>query len=194
LFTLIPIDVSGLRIIGGRLRRRTFRVPKGQLTRPTLDRAKESIFNMIESRIDLEDAYVLDLFSGTGSLAFEALSRGAETATLVEHQAAVMKCAQENALALELSDACQFVRADVLVYLKSYHGPSFDLILADPPYEFDTLPRLPDLILPRLKPGGLLVLEHDSRHRFNDHEAFETARAYGRTTVSLFNAHLSTVE
>ena len=145
---------------------------------------------MIESRIDLEGADVLDLFSGTGSLAFEALSRGAETATLVEHQAAVMKCAQENAASLGLSDACVFVRADVLVYLKSNHGPPFDLILADPPYELEVLPRLPDLILPRLKPGGLLVLEHDSRHRFADHEAFETARAYGRTTVSLFNSHL----
>ncbi len=144
---------------------------------------------MIESRMDLEGAHVLDLFSGTGSLAFEALSRGAESATLVEHQSAVMKCAQENAAALALSDLCVFVRADVLVYLKSNHGPPYDLILADPPYELDTLPRLPDLILPMLKPGGLLVLEHDIRHRFTGHGAFETERAYGRTTVSLFNAH-----
>ncbi|MEZ4702435.1 MAG: 16S rRNA (guanine(966)-N(2))-methyltransferase RsmD [Rhodothermales bacterium] len=178
-----------MRIIGGRLRRRIFSAPKGHLTRPTSDRAKESIFNMVEARLDLDDAHVLDLFAGTGSLGFEALSRGAASATFVEQQAQVMKCLQENAASLDLTDACVFVRADVLPYLKNQSGPPYELVLADPPYDLDTLPRLPDLIVPLLEPGGLLVLEHDSRHRFDDHPAFELSRAYGRTTVSLFNAH-----
>ena len=138
--------------------------------------------------MDLENAHVLDLFAGTGSLGFEALSRGAASATFVEQQAPVMKCLQDNAAALGLSDACVCVRADVLAYLKNQSGPPYDLVLADPPYDLEALPRLPDLILPMLAPGGMLALEHDSRHRFDSHPAFELSRAYGRTTVSLFNA------
>ena len=177
-----------MRIIAGRLRRRTLRAPKGLLTRPTTDRVREALFNLIESRLALDEAVVLDLFAGTGSLGLEAVSRGAAAATFVEQQARVLKVARQNADALDVADLCWFFRADAVAYLEHYNGPPFDLILADPPYDLEALPRLPDLALPHLNPGGLFVLEHDARLAFDTHPRLDTSRPYGRTVVSVFRA------
>ena len=176
-----------MRIIAGRLRRRSLQAPKGHLTRPTSDRTRESLFNLVESRMDLDGADVLDLFAGTGALGFEALSRGAAAATFVEANPLVLKVARKNAAALDVEIACAFLRADAVAYVQRYSGPPFDLVLADPPYELDDLPRLPDLVLPHLRPGGLFVLEHDKRHRFDAHPHLDTSRPYGRTIVSVFH-------
>jgi len=78
------------------------------------------------------------------------------------------------------------MQTDLDAYLERYNGPPFDLILADPPYDLEGLARLPDLALPHLRPHGLFVLEHDTRHDFEDHPALDTSRAYGRTIVSVF--------
>lgn len=177
-----------MRIIAGRFRRRTLLAPKGHLTRPTTDRTRESLFSLLESRMSLDGADVLDLFAGTGSLGLEALSRGAQDVTFVEANGAVLKYTRRNAAALAVEDACAFLRADVVGYLERYQGPPFDLILADPPYTLPALPRLPGLALPLLKPEGYFALEHDRRHRFDDHPALLLSRPYGRTTVSLFQA------
>lgn len=175
-----------MRIIGGRLRRRTLHAPRGHVTRPTTDRTRESLFGLIESRMSLDGTDVLDLFAGTGSLGLEAVSRGAHAVTFVEKEGHVLKYARRNAAELGVEDHCVFFRADAVRYLERYHGPPFDLILADPPYDLPALPRLPDLALRSLKPGRLFVLEHDRRHRFDDHPALETTRTYGRTLVSVF--------
>ncbi|GIV59663.1 RsmD family RNA methyltransferase [Rhodocaloribacter litoris] len=175
-----------MRIIAGRLRRRSLRAPAGHLTRPTTDRTRESLFHLVESRLDLEGADVLDLFAGTGALGFEALSRGGRAVTFVEHDGRVLRYTRQNAEDLDVLESCTFLRADAVTYLQRYDGPPFDLILADPPYTLPAIPRLPGLALPHLKPGGLFVLEHDRRHRFTDHPALDTSRPYGRTTVSVF--------
>ena len=175
-----------MRIIAGSLKRRTLKAPKGNLTRPTSNRAREAIFNLLFSRIDLEETDVLDLFSGTGALGFEALSRGARTVTFVELNARVMAVSRDNAENLGVTEDCVFFRSDVMDYLKAYQGPSFDLVLADPPYELDGLPVLPDRVLPLLKEDGYFVLEHDRRHSFEEHPQLETSRSYGRTIVSVF--------
>lgn len=177
-----------MRIIAGRFRRRTLQAPKGHLTRPTTDRTRESLFDLVASRRDLEGAEVLDLFAGTGALGLEAMSRGAEAVTFVEQSPQVLKFTRLNAAALEVERMCVFLRADAVLYLERYGGPAFDLILADPPYELEAIPRMPALALPHLKPGGLFVLEHDRRHSFDDHPRLETSRAYGRTIVSVFSA------
>lgn len=177
-----------MRIIAGRLRRRTLKAPKGQITRPTADRTREALFNLLQSRIELEACHALDLFAGTGALGFEALSRGAEAATFVESNGAVMRCCRQNANLLEVEEACTFLQSDVLAYIKAFHEPAFDLVMADPPYELDALPRLPALAMPLVKPGGLFVLEHDRRHSFDAHEWLDTSRAYGRTIVTIFRA------
>lgn len=177
-----------MRIIAGSLRRRTFRVPAGVHTRPTTDRTREALFGLVESRLDLAGADVLDLFAGSGALGLEALSRGAAAVTFVEQQPAVLKVARDNAHALGVAEAAHFWRADAVSYLERYRGPAFSLILADPPYELPALARLPALALPHLQPEGLFVLEHDRRHRFDDHPHLDTSRAYGRTVVSIFRA------
>lgn len=177
-----------MRIIAGRLRRRLLHAPKGLLTRPTTNRVREAVFNLVESRLALDEADVLDLFAGTGSLGLEAISRGAAAVTFVEQQAKVLKVARQNAEDLGVTDLCWFFRADAVPYLDRYKGPPFDLILADPPYDLEALPRLPGLALPHLKPGGLFVLEHDTRLAFDTHPHLDTSRPYGRTSVSVFRS------
>ncbi len=175
-----------MRIIAGRLRHRVLRAPRSFLPRPTPDRTRESIFNLLINRLDLDRAVVLDLFAGTGALGLEAISRGAATITFVEKQTNVLKFARLNADDLDVADQCWFLRADAVTYLERYHGSPFDIIFADPPYDLEALPDLPDLALPHLNPGGLFVLEHDARLAFDDHPHLDTSRPYGRTIVSIF--------
>ncbi len=183
-----------MRIIGGELGRRVIRTPRGLATRPTTERTREAMFNLIESRMDIEGAHVLDLFAGTGSLGLEAVSRGAEAVVAVESDPRVLKVARENARRLGVDEAFTFIRGDALRFLKRYAGPPFDIIFADPPYELPGIPRLPELATRHLHPEGLFFLEHDVRHRFEGHPLLELSRSYGRTTVSLFRSPAYTME
>ncbi len=177
-----------MRIIAGRLRQRKLHVPKGNLTRPTMSQTRESLFHLVTSRMDLDGADVLDLFAGTGALGLEAVSRGAGSVTFVEVSGPVLKYAHRNADELGVADHCVFLRADAVAYLERYKGPAFDLILADPPYDLEAMTRLPELALPHVRPGGLFILEHDKRTRFDDHPHLDTSRPYGRTHVSVFRS------
>lgn len=175
-----------MRIIAGRLRRKTLKAPKGNLTRPTSDRTREAIFSMLEARMNVQGTRVLDLFAGTGALGLEAISRGADTVTFVETSGPVLRVARQNAEDLGVSDVCWFLRADANTYMQRYRGAAWDVVFADPPYALAQLTDLPALVLPHLNRGGWFVLEHDKRHDFGRHPHLDTARAYGRTTVSLF--------
>ena len=175
-----------MRIIAGQLRSRSFKAPKGQLTRPTTDRVRESLFNMLGSRIDFQGAIVLDLFAGTGSLGLESLSRGAALVTFVEENAVVIKCCRSNTRSLGVEEASAFFQQDAVSFLKTYRGPAFDIIFADPPYDLAALDALPGYAIPLLREGGYFALEHDQRHAFDHHELLDTSRVYGRTIVSLF--------
>ena len=178
-----------MRVTGGALARRTLEAPKGRHTRPTTDRVREALFNLVGARLDLDGAAVLDLFAGSGALGVEALSRGGAHATFVERHGPTLAVARRNADALGLAERAAFVRADALAALRQPAGPlaaRFDLVLADPPYSLDALPDLPALARPRLAPGGLLALEHDARHTFDAAPGWLLSRAYGGTVVSLF--------
>ena len=175
-----------MRIIAGRFARRKLFSPKGHLTRPTMSQTRESLFHLVESRMDLEGSHVLDLFAGTGAIGLEALSRGAESVTFVEKEGRVLKFARRNAEELEVTDQCVFLRTDAVSYLQRYSGPAYDLIVADPPYDLEAMRRMPDLALPHVAPSGLFVLEHDRRIFFDDHPNLDTCRPYGRTYVSVF--------
>jgi len=178
--------VSRIRIISGRLGRRMLAVPTAG-TRPTSSRVREAMFNMVGSRVDLDGFSVLDLFSGTGALGIEALSRGAARAVFVENKPAVLACSEENARGLGLADRCRFVRADVFEFMRSPTESRYHLILADPPYDLSGLEDLPDLASGHLSTNGLFVLEHDRRLDFSGRQDLETTRSYGRTIVSVFN-------
>ena len=154
-----------------------------------MSQTRESLFHLVDSRMELNGAHVLDLFAGTGAIGLEALSRGAESVTFVEKVGRVLKFARRNAEELGVEDRCIFIRTDAVSYLERYSGPSFDLIVADPPYELDAMPRMPDLALPHVSEGGLFVLEHDKRIFFDQdppHPELDTCRPYGRTFVSVF--------
>ena len=79
-----------------------------------------------------------------------------------------------------------FYQTDVIRFLRTYSGPPFDIIFADPPYAINGIEKLPNQAIPFLKPDGLFVLEHDQRHAFDDDERLMRSKAYGRTTVSIF--------
>jgi len=120
-----------LRIISGKY--------KGQLVsfkadhiRPTTDRVKESMFNILVG--DMEDARVLDLFSGTGSLGIEALSRGAKSLTMVEKNRKSVDIMRANIKKFAISEPIEIIQKDVISFLKTYSGPPFDVIFADPPF------------------------------------------------------------
>jgi 16S rRNA (guanine966-N2)-methyltransferase len=100
--------------------------------RPTTDREKESIFNILQNHID--SARVLDLFSGTGSLGLEALSRGAAFVQFVDFHVQSIKLIKDNIKKLKISEDHQVLKADVIKFLKTYEGPAFEIILIDPPF------------------------------------------------------------
>ena len=119
-----------MRIIAGRWRGRPIDAPPGQSTRPTADRARETLFSMLASRLgSFEDLRVADLFAGSGALGFEALSRGAATATFVEKDAKAQAIIKRNAE--KLGASARILGSSALALPRS---ESFDLIFADPPY------------------------------------------------------------
>lgn len=179
-----------MRIIAGRFRGHSLESPPGHMTRPSTSRTRESLFALVDSRIYLDGAEVLDLFAGTGALGFEAISRGASLVTFVEKDPDVLDFARQNADALGVSDQCIFINGDALTYIRRYNGPELDLILADPPYDLEGLREIPDLALPHLQTDGVLTLEHSSHDWFDEHPHQMTSRKYGRTIVTIFRPPL----
>ena len=176
-----------MRVISGKYKRRTFEVPRTFKARPTTDFAKENLFNVLNNLIDFEECNnVLDLFSGTGSISLEFVSRGCERVISVErepsHHAYIYKVKEQ----LKESNWLP-LRADVFRYIERCRE-TFDLIFADPPYALARLSELPDLIIGGglLTPNGLLILEHGKDHNFAAHAQFMQARIYGSVPVSFF--------
>ena len=176
-----------MRIITGHLKGRKIHVPENTQIRPTSDRTKESIFNIIENRKELKNATVLDLFGGTGNLGFEALSRGVESVTFVEIDPAAVTGITKTAEKFGVERRIRTIQADVNLYLAG-KANAYDIVFADPPYDFVLIPELPAILLKNgwLKEDGWFVLEHDARHSFSDHSRCAFSKAYGRTIVSIF--------
>lgn len=175
-----------MRIISGKYKRRRFDVPKTFKARPTTDFAKENLFNVIGNMIDLEDADALDLFSGTGSIAFEMLSRGCREVVSIEkefsHQAFIKKVKAELK-----ADNLITIKADAFKYIASCDR-QFDFIFADPPYALKNLREIPELILQKglLREGGIFVMEHPKEYDFSSLPLFFQKRIYGAVNFSLF--------
>ena len=176
-----------MRIITGKYRGRHFEVPRSFSARPTTDFAKENLFNVLQAYIDFSDApTALDLFSGTGSITLELVSRGCSRVISVELDA------RHNRLIKQFLDKLQDtaalpVRADVFQYVAKCRE-QFDFIFADPPYTLSQIPELPDIILDRglLKEDGLFVLEHGKQNDFSQHPRFVEHRSYGSVNFSFF--------
>lgn len=144
-----------LRIGGGAWRSRQLRFPDLPGLRPTPDRVRETVFNWLGQ--DLHGLSCLDLFAGTGAMAFEALSRGATRAVLVERSAPACKALRENRQLLQ-AEGAQIVHVDALEFLRQ-NRQRFDVIFLDPPYHQDWLPRLLPQMQAHLEAQGVLYVE-----------------------------------
>ena len=167
-----------MRVIAGSCRGRLLRAPAGTVTRPTSDRVREAIFDVLGSLVDLEEMHVADLFAGSGAMGIEAISRGAGPVVFVDDSSAAVGAIRGNLNALGIEDQAKVVREDVLRFVDRAHD--FDLALCDPPYEFASW----DGLLSRLH-ASLAVLE--SRRPLVVPPGWEVIRnkRYGGTLVTV---------
>jgi len=175
-----------VRVIAGSRKGHKLVAPRGLDTRPTSDRVRENVFNLVGP---VDGARVLDLFAGSGALGIEALSRGASSAVFVERDPDAVRTIERNLDRLRLTGA-RVVRGDVLLAIaqEAMAGTKYDLVLVDPPYGMLTeiQPRLARHLPPLLAPDGLLVVETDARVEPELPLPVRTSRKYGQTRVTLF--------
>ena len=175
-----------MRIITGRYKGRHFDIPRTFKARPTTDFAKENIFNVLTQYVDFDGAAALDLFSGTGSISLELLSRGCEPVISGEldreHHRFIQQCLQKLGTQSVIP-----IRGDVFRFLKSCHQ-QFDIVFADPPYALKELPTIPDIIFEKslLTADGIFVFEHGKDYDFSQHPHFVEHRSYGSVNFTLF--------
>jgi 16S rRNA (guanine966-N2)-methyltransferase len=174
-----------VRIIAGTHRGHRIAAPPGTKTRPTSDRVRENVFNIVAPWI--EDAHVLDLYAGSGAMGLEALSRGAARATFVEDDVHACRTINENLDKLRLG-AAQVLCQNVLRFLAT-ETRAYDLVFCDPPYdEYDrVIPQLARYAPRLLHEEGLLVLETSSRSPEPELPLTQrTSRRYGAARITLF--------
>ena len=169
-----------MRVVAGEARGRPIIAPEGNRTRPTSDRVRESIFNMLFSLGATDGATVIDLFAGSGALGIEALSRGASHCTFVEQDRRAVECIRENLDVLGFTDRSTVIQADVVTWIER-NTERVDLILADPPYADDTWIELLDSVDARW-----LVAEGSDT--IEEHPRWDVVRVktYGTTVVTVF--------
>lgn len=164
-----------IRITGGENRSRLLETPNTTLTKPTMDKVRAAVFNALGDSVKL--ARVLDLFAGSGSYGFEALSRGAKEATFVDASYEAIKTIKKNAVNLNRENV-EILNDDVLSFL-SQNSKDFDIIFADPPYKFDIYETLVKTLIERkiISDGGIIVLESERELNINE-SLFKSVRFY----------------
>jgi 16S rRNA (guanine966-N2)-methyltransferase len=175
-----------MRIIGGIYGGRKFNPPAKIPARPTTDLVKESLFNILQNVVAIEGATILDLFSGTGNIAYECASREADQIVLVELDTLSVKFIKDTFSKLGFSNY-QVLQANALKVIQTL-PQQFDVIFADPPYNLPQMGDLPNLILERqlLTTNGVLVLEHSHNVDFGQHPQCFKAKKYGGSYLSFF--------
>jgi 16S rRNA (guanine966-N2)-methyltransferase len=170
-----------VRVIGGRSRGRRLAAKLPPAVRPTSDRVRESIFDILGSRGGVEGLTVVDLFCGSGALGLEALSRGAAAATFVDQDPGALEAVRTNLEAVGLGDQpCTVVRASLPGWLAG--APSFDLALCDPPYSFEAWPDLLSILQ-----AETAVLESSDVVALPEGWVVARERRYGGTLVTVAN-------
>ena len=176
-----------MRIISGLRRGMKLSSLDGLDTRPTTDRVKENVFNIIS--FSLPCGNVLDLFAGSGALGIEAISRGSSHCTFVESNKNAIKIIKQNIESASFSDKCDILMSDAVSYLKSCSN-TFDLIFLDPPYNKGFLTPVFKTIAERklLNPGGVIVCETELSGETVSDTNFECIKQakYGKTIISIF--------
>lgn len=175
-----------MRIITGILKGRRLNPTDNLPVRPTTDMAREGLFNILNNILEYEEVRVLDLFSGTGAVSFEFISRGAKEVTSIEINSKCTDFIKRSTQQFGVNNL-RVVRADVFDLLKRAYQ-KFDVIFADPPYQLDELPSLPDLVFEKqiLADNGIFILEHSKEHMFEEHPYFWQHRKYGKVNFTFF--------
>ena len=178
-----------MRVIAGLAKGREITAPKGMNTRPTLAKVNEAIFGMIQ--FDIEGASVLDLFSGSGGLGIEAISRGAERAVFCDCDRSAYNAVKTNLKKLGFEDRADVRFGDSIALIGSLalEGKRFGIVLLDPPYETDLESRAIKALDERgvLEPGAILICEHSQKNppAFTDRFSVRKPKKYGDSYVTL---------
>ncbi len=183
-----------MRVIAGTRRGRRLTAPAGMATRPTADRLRESLFNILADQ--LHGRHVLDLFAGTGALGIEALSRGAASAVFIDRAKPALTAIAKNLAALALTDRTRVIRWDIVDNLDCLQNEPqrFDIVFLDPPYDTGAVaPALAALLrVDVLAPGARIIVEHSRRENVPVMEAVTLSdqRRFGKTLVSFMDTML----
>ncbi len=175
-----------MRIVGGKYKGRVFNPDKKFTARPTTDLAKEGLFNILANRYNFSEMKILDLFSGSGSIGYEFLSRDANEVTFVDKDHHHIRFIRKTIGILNAENAL-IIQDDVFRFIKNCPF-QYNIIFADPPYEFKFSHELPPAIFSSglLKEKGLLILEHSKSHNFLNFPEFKELREYGKVQFSFF--------
>ncbi len=176
-----------MKIIGGKFKGRRLFTPKNKDIRPTGDKIRGAIFNMLQSRDALDDARVLDAFCGTGALGLEALSRGAKCCTFIDKERSALDLARENTQIPDIAGNCDFILKDIT---KIKHSPdSYDLIFLDPPYNKGLIHITLEILLTGnwLAPESWIICESEKYYNYTSLKnlVFDSEKIYGDTKITL---------
>lgn len=176
-----------MRIISGKYKGRRLTAPKNLPVRPTTDMSKEALFNVLNNHFTFSELKVLDLFSGTGNISYEFGSRGCEDITSVDGDFGCVKFIKQTAA--EFDFKIHAIKSDVYKYLES-SSQKFDLIFADPPYDFDQqqFEKIVHLVFDRnlLNEEGMLVIEHSKYTKLEEMKNFSFQKSYGGSFFTFY--------
>ena len=182
-----------MRIIAGAFKGRSLKTISGTGYRPAMSKVRESLFSLLEARgLIWADANILDLFSGSGSLAFEAISRGAPKAYLVEKDPKAAACIQQNVENLGITDKCFVIADDAVKYVGRRPQHKFSVVFIDPPYAENFLPPTLRALIRRewLEPGAFVIAEVEKHLKINtdgfEGLTLELDRRYGQTRILIW--------
>ena len=161
-----------LRITSGELKGRFINVPKSDLIRPTTERVRETIFNILSNKISFKGIKVLDLYAGSGALGFECLSRGADEIHFVEKNSAIYRNLEENIHTLQAGDRCKIFKMPAIKFSLMRPSIEYDLILADPPFFKDDIYNVVGNILDNkyLRTNCFMIIERSIQTKQKDIE------------------------
>lgn len=179
-----------MRIIAGEFKGRRLKTPDWDGLRPTSDKLRETLFNVLAPR--LAGARVLDAFAGTGAVGLESLSRGAAHVVFIEHDRRAVGLIAANAALCGVENRCAIIRDRTEHALEGRVGEPFDVMVLDPPYAFEPLVLTLEMALRHLAPGGVLILEHAVRRAIPAVEGGTATRTIrsGDSALTMFAAHV----
>jgi 16S rRNA (guanine(966)-N(2))-methyltransferase RsmD len=176
-----------MRIISGKYKSKRINAPHNLPVRPTTDMAKEALFNILNNSYYFDEISVLDLFAGIGSISFEFASRGTENIISVDKNHGCIKFLDKTSNELDLK--LQVIKSDAFTFLEKT-GLQFDVIFADPPYDFDTelFQKIVDLVFEKklLTEEGMLIIEHSKFTDLSQNPTFVKSKKYGSNMFSFF--------